>query len=302
MRTRTCVLLVAALALTAPPAWTDTVHMKNGVQVDGTIQQETPNMVVLDVDGRRVVLRADEIRSVERNDKTGAFDRQKAIEAAQVRDAELTRITGLNGKQRILVKDIMGGFLSNNDHVRLETRRKLVSMAEEMDIYRFLEHSLPALLPRYVPDTMTVMAELNPGRAKLAIRDQLSNVDASCRARALELLGELADANYAEQMARGLLDHDPGVQAAAAVALGRLNIRKATPLLIEGVASPDPRASNACRLALRRIWAGTGGASELNTAEEWRAFWADHQSQAPGFWTTARLEPLVEPGTHFEDE
>jgi hypothetical protein len=296
------ILTAAALLAVGLPAAADTVHMKNGVQIDGVVLQQTAEKIVLDVDGRRVIVRAGEVRSIEKNDKTGALDRQKIIEEARLRDQRLTRITGLNGKQRTEVKNLMGGFLSNSDHERMETRQTLIAMAAEMDIFRFLDHCLPGLLPRYVPDTMTVMAELNPGRAKLAIRDELDNPDAACRARALELLGELLDVNHAEQMARGLLDHDPEVRAAAAIALARVNARKATPLLLDGLDDASPRARNACRLALERLWADSGGGEELTDAAAWRSFWERNTSKAPGSWTTARLDPLVEPGTHFQDE
>jgi hypothetical protein len=292
-------LVCAALA---PTAAADTIHMKNGVPLDGKVVSENASVVKVQVGDRTVTLRKDEVARIVPNDRTGAFDKEKALQEARKRDEELTKQTGLNAAQRHEIKQILGLLARNDPEMRKEGKQRLLTMARDMDIIKYFEQTLPALLPRYVPGVLEVLVELNPLRARPLLVDSTTNVDAACRAKALELLGQMGDARSAELAARGLLDHHHAVRASAAMAFAQLETKAATPMLIERLNDGDAHVRSAAGLALSRAWGTVDAENAPENKREWQAYWKEHSAQVAAPMKSSAFEPLVPKGARFYDE
>jgi len=268
----------------------------------GIVKSQSTGQVTVQIGSSEVVLRTSEIARIEKNDRTGAFDREKAQAAALERSREVTKLTGLRAPERIEVRQTMSLLLSADPLVNVKARRKLVAMGKEVDLFRYFEHSLPTLLPRYVPGVLEVLVELDPKRARPLLWKQSTNVDAACRAKALELMGKVQDYDSIPLLMRGLVDHAPEVRIAASSALGALRVKEATPVLMENLKMFDIKIRNAGRLALQTIWSTPDKQVDLHSMAEWEAFWSAQSSSLTSPYNVSALEPLVPPGVAFEDE
>ena len=300
MRTMATILVLAAVAM--PLAVADTIYMRSGVRVTGKVQSQDDIRTVVMIGKRKVVLLTKEVSRVEENEKTGGIDRKRLEAEALKRDAELTETTGLTRKQRNRAEEAMTLLGSGNREERAEGRRILLAMAEEVDILRYLEWLMPSMLPWYVPGTLLVMTELQPGKMPPILREFCTHEDSGCRAMAIEILGKLKDRGAASLIARGLADHEGPVRISACHALAALGVKEATPALIENLRTPDPRVQNASRTALHVMWNVAQVEGEVKSAEAWQAFWEQQSGSVSGAFALAALEPLVAPGTCFIDE
>lgn len=297
---RLAAILQAALVVSLARSAADTVYMRNGVQVHGTITSEGAQTTLVKVGSRTITLRTDEVLRTERNDKTGVVDRRRVAEAAAERDRALTAETGLNSRQRAEVTALLGGLIAAEDTARSEAARKLIAMGGQVDVFRFLAHSLPMMLPRYVPGVLDILAAIDPKAARAHVRAQSSNVDPECRAKAMQLIGRLGDNDAADLLVRGLADEHIDVRAQAAVSLGILRARDASDLLLDGLSGPEVRMANACRSALTTIWEAEVGGSPPHTAQQWQE-WLSQQGVQP-VRRLSDIEPLAPHGTRFIDE
>ncbi len=294
------ILLTVTLGCHA--AFADTIHMKNGIQITGVVEEQTGERVKVRIGKRTTTLRASEIRRIDKNEKTGVFDRKKAEEAARLRNLELQQETGLTAAERTEVRKALDMLILPKASDRERGIAKLVALAKRMNVFRYLEHSLPSMLPYHVPGVLQAMARIDPERTKPHVRSEVFNVDTKARAAALILIGELRDWDSSPMLLRGLKDHRPEVRCAAAQALGTLRVREATPALIESLPSPDVRCQNAMRSALKSIWSSEEHAVSFSTISEWQTFWAQNKSSVSSTFQLASVTPLVAPGTEFENE
>ncbi|HOZ48624.1 MAG TPA: hypothetical protein PLO37_19980 [Candidatus Hydrogenedentes bacterium] len=300
MRNIVLALLVGTLVSTA--ALADTVYMKNGVQIHGKVISQDDKRIVLQIGDRKVTVRTNEAAKIEENEKTGKLDRQVMLERARQREEEMTEITGLTPEQRTRVKAVMQLLLSEDPNVRVDGQRKLVALAQEMDVFTFFAHYLPMMLPRFIPGVLDVMAAIQPENTIPILREQVLNVDAGARAKSLELIARLGDVEGIPLAARGLLDHEPLVQIAAAAALGQLRAKEATPVFIEAMKGFDVRVNNACREALSGMWSTPEQRVDHFNAGDWQAFWETRANSVASPLQPFLLEPLVPAGSCFVDE
>ncbi len=295
-----CVALATLLG--APVALSDTVYLKNGVRFDGVVMQRPDGNYQVKAGRRTLVYRPSEVESIEKNEKTGEFDREAAVARWEERNAELTELTGLTAEQRTTVEDLMYRLQRSDPAERKAVRDKLISLQQEMDVFKFLAWRMPGVSHRLSPWVLEAMFYVEPGRALRHLREQATHTYYGTRAKSLELLGRLGDSESVQLMARGLLDHAQDVQIMAAYALANARARQATPALIETLKNPDLRVSNASREALQALWAEQVDANAPpRTVDEWQAVWA---ANAGGWEAVALngLQPLIDPEHEFQNE
>lgn len=296
---RTPAIIAVFIGVVAGMAAADTIHLRNGVRIDGKIINQDDTRVVVDAGGRRTTLRVQEIARIEKNDRTGRLDRASLEKTINERNAELLEKTGLDAAQRRRVDEQVWRLPRADDQTYIEIKRILVGMGREVDLFGYFEYRLPGLLPRFVPGVLDVAVELDPTRARPLVRAQAFNVDTACRAKALELLAAMNDHRSADLFVRGLKDHAPEVRMIAADALGTLGVRQATPALIELLRDPNLRVSNAARIALSRLWSERDNPIDYVSPDEWKELWSKHSGtfNEPVNWET--IEPLVPSGAYF---
>lgn len=293
--------LLFGAAVCAATAGADTLTLNSGVQVHGKIVQQDDQTIVLDVNGRQITYPAANVASTETNERTGALDVAALRQRAAEREAEMLELTGLTGEERRKVRALMQQMLHEDDRIATAAREELVAMGQSNDVFKYLEHYIGGLSPRFAAPVLHAMALLDPARSRPVLREQASNADAEVRATALTLLGRIKDKESASLICRGLVDHADEVRIAAAEALGMLQATEATPLLLANLDAADRRVQNSAMLALKRVWAGASPA-EMENAESWRAFWKEKSNLVPNAVSPAGVMPLVEPGTRFVDE
>ena len=301
--TRHLIPILALAALVAPyAALGDTLYLKSGVRIDGKVAKQQDDKIVLDVGGRRTVYRASEVLRVEENDKTGGFDKEKLKAQALQRAQELYQKTGLTAEQRSKVRALMAYLQSPDPAVATEARNKLVAMGKQVDLIKYFEYHVPSLSPRFMAGVLEVVFALDKKRAMGMLKEQVENPDAATRAKALELMGQAKKLADPALIARGLVDYAYEPRQAAALALGLLEEKRATPALIANLSAPDARVQNACRRALQRIWSTPENVVNFGTAEEWGQFWQQHSAEVSPPFTVSSLKPLVKQGVLFVDE
>lgn len=284
-------------------ASTDTFVLKTGVRVDGVIMHEKDGVAHVKVGDKVMLMRTDEMVRVEKNDKEGGFDIESAIEAAKERERQRTLETGLTTEQRGAVKRAMGCLLSPDPLVQQKGHDQLIELAKQGRVFLYLAEWLPGMLPRFIPGVMGVLCELDWQKARPYVREQCTSPDAAVRAAAIDLLANYRSNQDVGTIARGLADHLPTVQVAAAEALAALGADEATPALIVCLEDTDLRVSNAARHALERIWKlDSETAVSLNSAPAWQGYWEQHKDGVPKPLHMAALRPLVPEGTEFRDE
>ena len=92
--TRTFIMALALLVVGGASA--DTIHLKNGVRVDGTVTPVQGQDGIYRVKaGERVLMyRESEIDRVEKNNKTGKLDTDELLRRWEERNTKLTEETG----------------------------------------------------------------------------------------------------------------------------------------------------------------------------------------------------------------
>ena len=290
----------ALLIVAGSPTAADTFHMTNGVSFDGVVLQENPDGTMKVQAGSNVlVYRKIEIEQVEKNDKTGKFDKEAALAEWAKEDAALTEATGLNAAQRAQVKALLFKLMRGEDTERLGARERLVALQGDMDVFRYLAYELPGMAYTAFPYVLDAMFIIDPGRTLPHLRESVINHAPAARAKAIELLGKARDLTSLLLVARGLVDPGEEVRIMAAYALANLGAKQASPALIDGLKHPDLRVNNASRESLQALWKDELGDQKLATIEEWTAFWQAHAGSVSSPIETSALTPLVDPEVPF---
>lgn len=287
------------LALTGSAA-ADTLFLKDGVQVDGTVTKRPDGILEVKVDTSVVFYREDEIERIEQNDKTGAYDDAAMLAQLAEEEARLTAETGLTTEQRQRIEDYLIQLRSHDGADRRPAREGLVTMQAEMDVFGYLEYRLPSMVPLTMPVVMEVLVSLDGPRSVPLLRKLIGHAYYGVRGKSMELLAGLQDKDSLGQIYRGLVDIRREVQIEAVNAVAKLGAAEATPALIELLAHPDLRVSNASRNALKYIWESSLGEQKLTTVDEWQSFWSGRA--LPGALALNQLTPLVEQKEEFVHE
>ncbi len=274
----------------------DTLFFKDGSSLEGKVQRVNENTIALVVGQGRMQFQTSEIERIEENDKQG--DYQLVSPMATRHDRALKARTGLTREQRNLVRRHISGLTSASGAERLEARKALIQLGEEVDIFPFLKEAAPFLPADRSPEVLRVLWELDPKRAKPVLMEMTTNALSTNRAQALELMctdekaDESARTQLAQLVARGMVDPSADVRIAAAKGLGALGAKGATPALIEGARSSNPRLQGACKEALEKIWR-----IDPNLAEgmDWDTLWNDNKQIVREPLQCDSLEPLYKP-------
>lgn len=304
---RTALMLMAAVfcaaLFDAPNAAADTFYLKNDSVVTGRLEGKSEGRLILKVGGRKVIIREDEVASVEENDQDGGYDHEEARLAAEQRDRELVEKTGLTAPQRAKVDAAMEKLYHTDfDDVRKDGREELLRLSREMDVFRYIAHLLDDISVPYQAEVLRAMFEINPEGTVPLLEKHAASPDAGVRAACMELLGRAGARDKASLLARGLLDHEIPVCIAAAKALGMPGLREATPALIKGAGHYEPRVENSCLASLSVIWGSPENKVEFGDGKGWEEFWAGQAAGVASPINPDALEPLVPKGTVFQNE
>lgn len=293
---------VALLGALATGASGDTIWLNTGIKFDGIVTKRDDGLYNVKAGKRLLVYRPEEVASVEKNDLTGELDLEEVKARWAQQDAELTAKFGLNAEQRRAVEALLGNLQNEDLSVRIPARDELVAMNEKVGIFPYLLYLYPDASHVLTPPLLELMLMINPAEAKPLVVAALSNTYYGIRKQAIELLTRMGDASAADQVARGLADHNYEVRIAAAYALAAFGARKTTPALIELLTHPDLRVSNAAREALNVLWQAETGGQQLVAVDEWKALWEKSGASAGGKIAMADLTPLVAAEEEFQNE
>lgn len=279
--------------------YADTIHMKNGVRIEGKVLRSEDQRVVVQIGAREVRLRQDEIGTIEKNNKDGSLDLAEIRRQALERDQELTAQYGLTNEER---QSIMSSIesLTDSDPVKQgEARRSLLAFAAEKNIFAFLKDTAETSLPWVIPALLRIMVEIEPTQTESLARSMAFHVEENVRAAAIEVLGLTKDKSSMVLMMRGILDHTSVVQMASCSALAAIKAREATPLLLRRINAADLRVHNYAVEALAIIWGLDREEASANNKEQWEEFWNTHKANILPTVDLETLEPLVPPDTYF---
>lgn len=293
-------LLACCCAFFSLQSWSDTLHLRTGVQVHGVVLGEEGNRLVVRTGDRIVRIPRDSVLRIDENDKDGSFDRRAAQKALEAREQELFEQTGLTREQREEIRVLIRRLDDSDPVVRGEARRTLTVKAGDLPVFTYITEMLPSILPVYVPSALEVLVDAGGMRARDALYAHVTHLDYNVRGAALELLGVIGDEGAVETMMRGLLDHAPPVRMAACSGLAAVRAREATPLLIENLEHADLRVQNYVREALTVLWSDGETVVAFDSAEEWRQFWNENRESVPATIDIESLEPLVDEHARFE--
>lgn len=295
------VIACAGLAvMVAHAAYSDTIYLNTGVQFDAAVVQENADgSKVVKAGNRTITYRAEEIARIEKNDKTGKFDKEAAKARWAQIDAEITASTGLNATQRSQIEVLLFQIQRGEDAQRLDARDRLVALQKEMDVFSYLVYQLPSIDYVSFPYILEVMFLIDPGRTLPHLRENAANAVPGARAKAIELLGRVRDVESVGLVARGLVDAVSEVRIMAAYALANLSAKQATPALLEEMKLPDLRVANASREALQALWKNELGEQKPQSVSEWIDFWNAHAAEVSQPIDYAALEPLTDPQAPF---
>ena len=295
--------MVAVLTLLgASAAQADTVYLRSGVVLHGQVVQDMGSAVRFRSGDRIVALRKSEIARIEENDKTGALDKEQLRKAAEQREKELEKETGLTFEQRAAINEALRAMTSEDGDGRRRAIARLVEMNRSAPVFVYLVNWLPGMRPIFVPAVLDALTAMDLRQALPVLRSQCMHLDGYVRAHALELLGEYGNHSDEPLIARGLVDPLAQVQVAAAHALGLRESRRATPCLIAQLENPDGSVRNMSLAALRHIWRDHEQAQTNETAEQWRALWSAAHAQTPDPIAPEDLRPLAGASVHYQEE
>ncbi len=294
------IAIMVGLAAGYAPA--DTVYLNTGVRFDAEVTERSDGTYLVQTGDRKSIYRQSDIKAIEKNDKTGRFDKEAAMARWAAKDAKLTEETGLNAEQRRAVKKLVGALQTSSTSERKATRDKLVAMQVEVDIFPYLEYLQPGLSHRLSPWVLEAMFYVDTVRVLKPLRENTQHSYFGTRAKAIELLGRMRNAESQALIVRGLVDETTDVRIQAAYSLANIGAKAATPVLIECLKNPDLKVSNAGREALTELWKAEIGENRPRTVDEWTEVWNAHSAAVQGAFELARLEPLILPEEEFEDE
>lgn len=290
--TKVACTALAGLLLAAAAA-ADTVYLKNGVRFDGVVTPvpDQEGLYKVTAGDRTLFYRESEIREIEKNDRTGKLDREELLARWQEKNKKLTEETGLTAEQRRTVRGLMLALKTEVVAERLAIREKLVGLQAEYDVYGYLASLYPELSILLAPNVLETLYYLDPVRAAALLRESAQSNYYGTRAMAIELLGRSRDREAMALIARGLADHQRPVVISTAYVLAAMNVKEATPALVELLAHPDQRVSNAARESLLTLWGESLGDERPANVDAWKSFWAAQSTSGTPI-ELAKLEPL----------
>ena len=297
--------LLCGICLLAGAAGADTIYLKNGVKLDGTVTpQGDGDIVKVDAGGHTMLYRKNEIRTIEKNDRTGHWNREEAMARWANKDKELTELTGLDAGQRRTVDALLNEIKGAAGPKKEVLYERAKALQEQMDVFRYLEYLQPRFSHTFSTGLLELMYFLDAKRARAILRDNVFNPYFAARAKGIELLGRLHDAGSADLIMRGLADHKPEVQYMAAYALANIGARNLTPALIECLTNNDLRVAAASAEALAALWAPELEDKEKPASPEaWKAFWTENAAKAGGSpIALAGIEPPIPPEQEYQNE
>ena len=285
--------LVMAGALLASPAMTDTVYLNNGVRFDGVVTPvpDSEGLFKVQAGERTLFYRDSEIKSIEKNDRTGKMDREALLARWEEKNKRLTEETGLTAEQRRKVRGLMFELKTDSVAQRLAVRETLIGLQAEFDAYGYLASLYPELSTLLAPNVLEALFYLDGIRSAKLLKESAESNYYGTRAKAVELLGRARDREALDLIARGLADHKHPVVITSVYALAGLGVKEATPALIGLLTHADQRVSNASREALLTLWADQLGDPRPTTVDEWKSFWAGQSTTGTPI-ELAKLEPL----------
>ena len=285
---------LSLMLLAGVSASADTVYLKDGSSLDGTLKYSDADKVVIEVGKGQMSLSTADVLRIEKNDKTGNTNSVSILRAKQHADA-LDQRTGLTAQQRDDVLAAMDPLWSPDEAQRTVARKKLLAMGKDMAVFKYLESYLPYAKDLVAPEIMKTLVEMDPAKAKDTVLSFTQNSSPVNRSKALELAASYKNDADLDTIARGLVDVDNTVRIAAAHAVAIAGGKRATPALIEELKSVDPRVRNASRETLKYLWSAGGVNVDLSTPEEWDAFWNGKAHEIKDPISVSTLTPLVSP-------
>jgi hypothetical protein len=284
-------LLYLCSVILALPLAADTLVLSTGATIDGVVKTRSDGILEVTTGDRTVFYRPNEIVSHEVNDRKGGFDMDAIRARVAQKRQEMEEKTGLTLEQRERVDDLLHLLATaSSDGERIRYRDQLVNLQTEFNVYRYLSWRTSAVLH---PWTLEVMYNINPSETVPKLRRGTQDPWYETRREAVMLLGRMGVQEAAELVVRGLADHTTEVQLAATIATGQLKALTATPVLIEQLAAPDMRISNASREALEGMWASRLGSDKPETVSDWEAFWKAQPESGQQVYARATLQPLI---------
>lgn len=291
--------LVAA-AFVAAPAFADTLHLSNGIRLNGEVSQNADGTFTLSVNGRKSIYRANEIVLHEKNDLTGTERKQRAREVTKEAQQSQAEEWGIDAEQRATVDKLIRAMNASDSTAQRKAIADLVAYGQRVNILKYLLSTLPSLTPQTYPPALEAFCTLAPkGTAQIALAEAATHLSVEVRAQALRLMGNTKQPEAADYLARGLVDPTMEVRLAAAAALGTLGSKRATPALIASLQNNPQVVQGVVGKSLAQIWLDEAGAPAEGNAEAWENFWSTHKASVGSPLTIEALEPLVDPNQKF---
>jgi len=287
---RMALAVCAGCTLAVSQAHADTIYFNDGTSLDGKVTYPNENSVRLGLEGGYMLFQADRVDRVEKNDKVGKYSLHNNVH--HLRHNEIVmETTGLTPDEKAELFDMMKPLRSGDAREVAQAKERLLAVAQQKDIFTFLEHVTTSTTERDMPEIFDVMARIDPERTKGVMLEKVTAEHPTNRAAALKTLARLKDSENIETIAQGIVDHDPQVRQEAAEALAILGDRRATPALLKGIESNDTRVRNASMLALQQLWNEDIGADP----GKWRSHWQRMQSSVSDPVDANTLKPLMKP-------
>ncbi|NUM54384.1 MAG: HEAT repeat domain-containing protein [Candidatus Hydrogenedentes bacterium] len=292
---------MAAIWLGVLAAQSDTLYLRDGSTLDGTVSRINDNCIAIQSGNGRIVYQNDEIDRIEKNEKKGTLDLARVNPTALRHEQELEKATGLKAEQREKLVALIDRLGREDVNERNQAIKELVALNQQLDVFRFLKESRQGFGARVLPGVYEVMLALNKSETKAILYDSIDDKAAPVRAAVLELLGKHRELASVETVARGLVDGEAEVQIAAIHALAEMGEERATPALIPALSSANPRVKNAGKAALSRIWSKPDKPIQFETVDDWTKFWNESSATVGKPIELASLQPLyvMPEGTHY---
>jgi hypothetical protein len=291
----------AAIALGFGLAATaDTLYLKNGARVNGQVVKNEDGSYGFNVEGRKMMYRASEVISHEKNSLTGSEYRERAQQRKAAREKEALEKSGLTAEQRAEVMRIIRKFRSNDVRVVQKHEKELIAYGKDVNILRFLESVLPSLTQSTYPPTLSVYTVLASKSASArALLAAAEHPAAKIRERSIVLMADMNDTKLTKTIVRGLVDPDSKVQLAAINTLGKLRVQAASPALIELLDQKWLRAGNFIQQSLERMWVESNQVPSTGEAGDWKTFWEKHKADVARPVRLSDLTPLIDTDEEF---
>ena len=295
----------AVFAVAACHARSDTIYFKDGSSLDGKVVREKEAQVVLELPHGHMTFPMRDVDRIEENAKTGMPESSEPPPGAMVDPSVMSKepLRELNREDRRRLRDMLEDLLATDDAARDAARQRIARFGVSRDLFPFLERALPYMPDRQSVEALQILSDLDTGRAKPILeKTALSYLDKN-RAKSLALLGSMyvdgteRDAKVITLLARGVLDDSPQVQLAGIRGLQESNDKRATPVLLHALESPDRRVQAASLKALNTLWADSGVHGDLNSIEQWRGLLALADDEIQTTYDPDVLEPLVKAPT-----